>query len=192
MGETQKAACCIDCVWVVNRGPLGSMFRVIRWSCRRRVACSTSHLLHADLLVWFQSDKADCLSFKWQRKSDISEMVMCALFLSLVGGGVLVIFLCLCWQTPSRFVNTSWLQLRQQRWDYKLVAVSFNGAFSGGFFIQMTTAVSDMQAMGHPTSVPLGHCHLIGKSLDLKKHFSACLPRDVGEHISVANLDLED
>lgn len=91
-GETQKAACCIDCVWVVNRGPLGSMFRVIRWSCGQRVACSTSHLLHADLLVWFQSDKADCFSFKWQRKSDISEMVVCAVLLNLGGGGFLVIF----------------------------------------------------------------------------------------------------
>lgn len=83
MGETQKAACCIDCVWVVNRGPLGSMFRVIRWWCRQRVACSTSHLLHADLLVWLQSDKADCLSFKWQKKPDVSEMVVCAVFLNL-------------------------------------------------------------------------------------------------------------
>lgn len=54
------------------------MFRVIRWWwwwCRWRVACSTSHLLHAGLLVWFQSDKADCWSSNWHRKSDISEMV---------------------------------------------------------------------------------------------------------------------
>lgn len=46
-GEVWKGACCIDCVWVVNRSLLGSMVEVIKQRCRQDVVyvrpaiCST-------------------------------------------------------------------------------------------------------------------------------------------------------